>query len=239
MRFYDDSEYPVSKEIENVHEFQINSMGKSRSWGTGTQRLAIAKEARMAAYEAGVLEKPSDENLSEDIKLPNAVKEIVKQIAITPQSLNKNIYDKTLNEGISEGEYVEIVGIVSRITSLDVFARGIGIPLRNLPNPEKKAPTRTRPKEAIKELAWVPTIPNGPKGGELGKKLYGEMPKPYIVRALSLVPDELKDHMELEKVQYSQMDKILDFSYTHHKGLNRSQVELVAGRISAINECFF
>ena len=65
------------------------------------------------------------------------------------------------------------------------------------------------------------------------------MPKPYIVRALSLVPDELKDHMELEKVQYSQMDKILDFSYTHHKGLNRSQVELVAGRISAINECFF
>ena len=152
MRFYDDSEYPVSKEIENVHEFQINSMGKSRSWGTGTQRLAIAKEARIAAYEAGVLEKPSDENLSEDIKLPNAVKEIVKQIAITPQSLNKNIYDKTLNEGISEGEYVEIVGIVSRITSLDVFARGIGIPLRNLPNPEKKAPTRTRPKEAIKEF---------------------------------------------------------------------------------------
>ena len=144
----------------HVHEFQINSMGKSRSWGTGTQRLAIAKEARIAAYEAGVLEKPSDENLSEDIKLPNAVKEIVKQIAITPQSLNKNIYDKTLNEGISEGEYVEIVGIVSRITSLDVFARGIGIPLRNLPNPEKKAPTRTRPKEAIKELAWVPTIPN-------------------------------------------------------------------------------
>ena len=239
MSFYNDSEYPVTNDIEKVHETQINSMGESGTWGTGTQRLAIAKTARVACYEAGVLEKPSTENLSDEILLPDIVSDIVKRIAITPKDLNKKFYDKAINDGISEGEYVEIVGIVSRLTSMDVFARAIGVPLRSLPNAQKKAPTRIRPIEAIKELAWASTIPNGIEGGKLGKKLYGNMPKPYIVRALSMVPDELKMHMELEKVQYSKMDKVLDFSYTHHKGLNRSQIELVAGRISAINECFF
>ena len=239
MSFYNDSEYPVTNEIAKIHETQINSMGESGTWGTGTQRLAIAKIARVAGYKVGVLEKTSTENLSDNSHLPNAVTNIVKHIAITPKDLDKKFYDKAMNDGISDGEYVEIVGIVSRLTSLDVFARGIGVPLRNLPNAQKKAPTRVRPIEAIKELAWAPTIPNGAEGGELGNNLYGNMPKPYIVRALSMVPDELKAHMELEKVQYSRMDKVLDFSYTHHKGLNRSQVELVAGRISAINECFF
>ena len=67
MSFYNDSEYPVTNDIDKVHETQINSMGESGTWGTGTQRLAIAKTARVACYEAGVREKPSTENLSDEI----------------------------------------------------------------------------------------------------------------------------------------------------------------------------
>ena len=44
---------------------------------------------------------------------------------------------------------------------------------------------------------------------------------------------------ELEEVQYLPLRHILKPNYQHHEGLTRSQVEIVAGRISAINECFF
>ena len=65
------------------------------------------------------------------------------------------------------------------------------------------------------------------------------MPKPYIVRGLSLVPDEMKKHLELEQVQYMPLKHVRDFDHQHHAGLNRVQVEVVAGRVSAINQCFY
>ncbi len=57
--------------------------------------------------------------------------------------------------------------------------------------------------------------------------------------SLSLVPAELRMHLELEEVQYLPLDRILEYDYQHHEGLSRSQVEIVAGRVSALNDCFF
>ena len=86
----------------------------------------------------------------------------------------------------------------------------------------------------------VSTIPNFPEGGLPAKQLFGEKPpKPYIVRGLSLVPDEVTKHMELEKAQYQPLGNIMNFDLRHHKGLSRAQVEVVAGKVSALNECFY
>jgi hypothetical protein len=128
---------------------------------------------------------------------------------------------------------------VARITNFDIFARGIGVALRPLPAAQPGEPSRNRPAAAVVELAWVPTIPNGPDGGELAAELYGGKPKPYILRGLSLVPDELRAHIELEGIQYTKLDSIFEFDYQHHEGLTRPQVEVVAGRVSALNECFY
>ena len=111
--------------------------------------------------------------------------------------------------------------------------------LRPLPEPGSGSPTRQRPGTAVQELAFVPTIPNGAAGGELGRELYGGVPKPYIIRSLSLVPDEMRRHLEMEQVYYLPLKRIIDYDYQHHEGLSRVQVEVVAGRISAINECFY
>ena len=62
---------------------------------------------------------------------------------------------------------------------------------------------------------------------------------PFIIRALSLVPAETHAHVELEQVQYLPLDRFGDYEYQHHEGLTRPQVEVVAGRVSAINECFY
>ena len=86
-----------------------------------------------------------------------------------------------------------------------------------------------RPEAAIQELAFMPTVANPPNGPA----------KPYIMRGVSLVPDEMRLHIELEQVQYLPAGKIMDPLFEHHKGFTRAQGEIVAGRVSALNECFY
>ena len=164
---------------------------------------------------------------------------LIAVLAVSPKDVDQASYEQALRDGLSDAEYVEIVGLVARITDIDVFARGIGVDLPPLPAVQPGEPTRERPAIAVTELAWVPTIPNPPDGGELADKLYGGHPKPYIIRAMSLVPDELRVHLEMEQVQYLPLERIIDYEYQHHEGLTRPQVEIVAGRVSALNECFY
>lgn len=123
---------------------------------------------------------------------------------------------------------------------LDIFARGIGVALRALPAEARPGrPSRQRPLSAVVEQAWVATVPNPPKGGGEAAALYGGEQRPYIIRSLSLVPEEFHAHREMEGVQYMPFGRVFDYAYSHQEGLTRPQCEVVAGRISARNECFY
>lgn len=239
MVLYADAVYPVNQNLETIHEKQIEQLSEPGTWGTGAQRLAIAASVRQASYKSGLQEQPEDGEVKVEANLPTAALEIVEKLTVSPKDFLENAYDDAKEQGISDEEYVEIVGIVSRLTCMDVFARGLGIPLRPLPKAKQGQPSRQRPATAKKEMAWVPTIPNFPEGGEDAKALYGENFKTYIVRGLSLIPDEVRMHLELEEAQYLPMGKIFVPDYQHHEGFTRAQCEVVAGRVSAINECFF
>ncbi len=63
---------------------------------------------------------------------------------------------------------------------------------RPLPAARPGAPSRDRSAAAVRERAWVPTVPSLPEGGAAAEELYVGRPKPYIVRALSPVPGELR-----------------------------------------------
>ncbi len=239
MTLYDDSAYPVRPDLAAAHASQLEKLGAPGTWGTGAQRLAITAEARQAGYDAGVLEEPAEGGAAPEFELPEVARRVVRRLAVSPKDVDQASYEEALSGGLSDAEYVEIVGVVARVTNFDVFARGIGVDLHPLPAAQPGEPTRQRPGAAVVELAWVPTIPNGPDGGELAAELYGGKPKPYILRALSLVPDELRAHIELEGIQYTELSRVFDYGNQHHEGLTRPQVEVVAGRVSAINECFY
>lgn len=239
MPLYSDSHYPVSERIVDVHIRQLHTIVAPGTWYSGHQRRAVAIEARKAGYAAGLLEPPRDGVEDANYPLSKTAVHVCRTIAASIHDLNKDFFDAAVAGGLSEPEFVEIVGIVSRIVDLDVFARGIGVVPRPLPAPEEGEPSRIRPATAIAEHAFVATIPNGPDGGEIGQALYHGQPMPYIVRALSLVPDELTAHVELEVAHYTQLDKLFDYDYQHHEGLSRPQAELVAGRVSALNDCFY
>lgn len=239
MSFYSDSIFPVRQDLADLHQEQLAQLAEPGAWGKGAQRVAVAQETRNAGYAAGIYEKPDNENVDASVELPAATRKFIHHLALSPKDFQEDSYDEARASGLSDEQYVEMVGIISRVCDMDVFARGIGVPLRPLPTPKEGKPSRERPEMAIKEHAWVATVPNPPAGGEFAKELYRGHPMPYIVRALSLVPDELRRHVALEEVHYLPLAKITDPKYEHHEGFTRPQVEVVAGRVSAINECFF
>ena len=61
----------------------------------------------------------------------------------------------------------------------------------------------------------------------------------YRTQLKDLEKEANKKHMELEKAQYQRLGNIMNFDLRHHKGLSRAQVEVVAGKVSALNECFY
>ncbi len=239
MSLYEGSQYPVRSDLESVHARQLDQLGSPGTWGTGEQRIAVATEIRRACVEAGVQEEPEELGLESNVDLPSVVRELIRELAIEPQGFNEDSYMAARRGGLSDEEYVETIGIIARLMAIDIFARGIGVPLRPLSAPRAGAPSRERPEMAKKEMAWVPTVPNLPDGGEEAEQLYGKDYHPYIFRSLSLVPSEMHQHIELENIQYLPMNSILIKDYQHHEDFSRAQAETVAGRVSAINECFY
>ena len=240
MGLYEDSEFKLDPALARHHEEEFETFAAAGTWFTGEERTAIARQARYARCRAGLQEATDGEarNPSDDI-LPGALLDAVTQIAVAPKDIERSFFERTLAAEISDAEYVETVGIVARLANLDVFARGIGVAMRPLRDPVDGEPSYERPDTAVDEGAWVPTLPSNENGGGAAKAVYGGDMMPFIYRALSLVPTEASRMIHGGNIQYLPLNKFFDFSYSHHPSLSRPQVEIVAGRVSALNECFY
>ena len=76
-------------------------------------------------------------------------------------------------------------------------------------------------------------------GGEEESDLFPG-PMPNVIRAMSLVPDAVRWLNELSAAQYLSVENGQMFDFVRGKGpLDRAQTELIAGRVSAVNECFY
>jgi alkylhydroperoxidase family enzyme len=119
-------------------------------------------------------------------------------------------------------------------------ARGIGVPVRRLGAPvEDREPSRERPSVAKKEGFFTASIPSAPAGGELAVSLFGNQPAPNILRSLSLVPDEARRLNALLNQEYFSMQTIFDFTCSSHNSITRPQLELIAAKVSELNQCFY
>jgi hypothetical protein len=58
-----------------------------------------------------------------------------------------------------------------------------------------------------------------------------------VIRALSLVPDEVRGLKDLSAAHYMTPEEMIDLGAG--RTLDRAQIELVAGRVSALRECFY
>ena len=85
--------------------------------------------------------------------------------------------------------------------------------------------------------AWLPMLPPKLREGPEAD-LYAGLPfLPNVIRAMSLVPSGVRMLRRLSIAHY--VEKVQDPLANDGRALDRRQIELVAGRVSAINECFY
>ena len=239
MPLYADAIVPLIADITVLHAAELASFAAPGSWLSGEERLACVEAARAARSGAGLQrEIPGTGTAPADV-LPDASLELISQLAVRPREMTREHFTAARARGMSAGEYVETVSLVSRIVNVDVFARGVGAAPPVLPDAVDGEPDYDAP-QAIEEGAWLPTVPAGAKGAQDALRAYGGSgPQPFIYRALSLVPAEAMRCIIGGDTQYLPIEKFMDFGYSHHPGLSRVQVEIIAARVSALNDCFY
>jgi hypothetical protein len=78
---------------------------------------------------------------------------------------------------------------------------------------------------------------NGAKGAEADLWQNGKTAN--VLGALSLVPNAVREWMAVAGEQYLSPRGMAQFRDIPGRALNRMQIELVAGKVSSINECFY
>ena len=132
------------------------------------------------------------------------------------------------------------MGTVVSVLSIDAFCRAIGAPLHPLPEPEPGAASGYRPASAVRDgESWVPMVPFD-NSGSPEADLWPAKRTGNVIRALSLAPDEVRTLNDLGGAHYIDHGLVRDPSATRADGaLTRAQIELVAGRVSILNDCFY
>lgn len=230
----------LARECERAWE-RLASPG---TWWDGAARLAIAAEVRNA--RACALCRRRKDALSPYTVdgdhdslgvLSDPMVEIVHRLVTDAGRLTKKWLSATLDHGVTEEEYVETVGVIAVITALDTFDLSLGLPRRALPAPRLGQPSRSRPVGAKRDLAWIHTV--------APEALTADDPNPYAVHgvknihhALSLVPQEVFNFFDLDVELYLNDHEIRDFT-REYRALTHPQMELLAGRVSVLNGCYY
>lgn len=248
---FPDAEFPVRSEFAESHERFWQRLRTAGTWFTAEERVAIANAVRQA--EQCLLCDERKQALSPravagahsgETSLPDVVIEAVHSIVRDASRLTKSWYEDLLANGLTEGQYVEIVGTVVAMISTDCFADAIGVARRTLPFVDSNDETSTKvsgyvPATAcVTEQAWVPMVPEINEGTPEAD-LWPSGKTGNVIRAMSLVPDEVRTLKDLSAAHYLPMSLVRQAGVDAGRALHRSQMELVAGRVSALNACYY
>ena len=240
---YDDAPFLVRDDLTAAHRDEWKRLSSPGTWLGADTRVSIISEVRNAAacslckarkVARSPYNVPGEHDSVGD--LPENIVEVIHRIVSDPSRLMKKWYDDCLASGLSEEEYVEIIGVVCSTVSIDTFAHAAGLPLRTLPFAKPGNPSCVRPSEASQGAAWVPWI--APEDGARTGISHFAPEASNVRRSMSLVPDEAVGFMSLVDAQYLDGPAMQDFS-KQHRAITREQIELIAGRISAINQCAY
>ena len=241
----------VRDDLRAAHARYWRRLARPGANWSGAERVAIAREARhapgcpfcarlRASLSPHALAGEHDVHPENRGRLSGAAVDAVHRIVNDASRLTRAWYERTLAEGLTDAQYVELVGTVVSVVSIDSFCRAIGAPLHPLPEPEPGAASGYRPAAAAHDGgSWVPMVPSDNSGGPEAD-LWAAKSTGNVIRALSLAPDEVRTLNDLGGAHYITHGHVRDPSVTKEGGaLSRAQIELVAGRVSILNDCFY
>ena len=233
---YDSSPYPIRSDLKAVYREYWHTLAKPGNWWTGAERVAIAEEVRNAtscqycAERKQALSPYSTPGQHQRSGVLNEVATDAVHRVVTDQTRITHAWIKEIaKQGLGEGKYVELVGVVVTVFSIDEFNRGLGLALEPLPQPEAGKPDHYRPAQAQHDTGFVAMLPaDGATGDEADLWKNGRTAN--VLRALSLVPDAVRGWFLVAGAQYLSMKGMMNFSGDLGRSINRMQMELIAGR---------
>ncbi len=235
----------VRADLDDAYGRAWEHLRQPGTWWDGAQRLAVVEACREAPdcplcrERANALSPFSVHGVHRSAGvLADNVVEAVHRIRTDSGRLTEDWFRSVTDGGMSEEEYVEIVGVVSIATALDTLAAGLGVPRHPLPDPAPGAPSRRRPANAKRNLAWVSTLEPA-DAADADPNPYGDKTPDLVAnihRGLSVVPAEAAAFFELDDVIYLPQFALKDFA-TEYRTISHAQMELVAARVSLLNRC--
>jgi len=240
---FDNAPVPVREDVAAALPRVWARIGEPGSWLTAEQRVAIAAEARNVAGCALCSERKAavspfaiageHDHLG---ALPEAWVDVIHRVISDPGRLTESWFREITDGGIAVGEYVELIGVVVSVVGIDTFCRGIGQTAPAIPAPKEGAPSPDAPDQLNSELAWVPTL-DADVDGPLQREFYAGAPA-HIRRALTFVPATARSFWEMANTLYLPGDQMRDFG-TEYRAISHAQIEMIAGRVSALNQCVY
>lgn len=141
-------------------------------------------------------------------------------LAVDAEGLRSDVVADFEARGLDRLRYLEIVGVVGRLSNVDFYVRGLGAAELALGEPSDVAPSGVLHSDAELTNMWVPTI--------------GQTYAPHVLDAL---PDEGDALRDMHEPMYVFMTNIGDGTYADE--LTKAQIEYLAARTSYLNECFY
>lgn len=233
----------MRSDLVEAHERAWAAIAAPGTWLTAARRVAVAAETRRAPVcaQCARLKAALSPNLPGEHDTPGALGtvevELIHRVVSDPGRLSEAWTQSVLARGLSDGEYIEIVGIIAMVMMMDTFHRALGLREHALPAPQPGGPTRYRPPGARKKAAWLPLVePEDvvPSDGPL----YPSPKAGYIYRALSLVPQAVRDYWALAFKHYLPSEFVYRFDQSI-RAISRPQTEVLAARISALHQCAY
>ena len=245
---YSEAGFPIAERIRECHLRDWERLRGPGAWWTGAERVAIARQTRLAEdcglcrERAAALSPAAVAGEHEaDALLPRAAVEAIHKLVTDKSRLSEAWYEGVVGAaGMSEERYIELLGVLVHVFAVDELHRALDLPLEPLPTPLGGTPSGYRPAGAAKDASWPPILlPEHADPGDMDiyEEMRGRRPA-NVVSALSLVPDNvrwLNDQFAAHYLSWTEMGEI----DKQHRRLTRPQLELLATRVSALNECFY
>lgn len=230
---FKDCALPIRAATRAAYDEVWQTLGDSGPYWSGRDRVAIVREARQSldcelcrlrleALSPAVVQGEHDRVTH----LPNAAIEVIHRIRTDPARMTKSVLNAARAAGMSDSEYIELVGVVATSVVMDTLHRALGLDVPELPVGSAEAPVGQESPEVVDGGAWVKIAPGDGQRNEVGIPRQAN-----IIRSMGLVPAVIVMFFTVMRQAYLLAEQQISIS--------RSQTEFIAARVSALNQCFY
>jgi alkylhydroperoxidase family enzyme len=243
---YSESTYPIRDDIAEAHRWVWDKIARPGSWWSGAERVAIAREMRQARRCSFCAERkaalsPAQLKGQHDSEgdLPGALVDAIHRVTTDAPRLTRAYIDELNQADISDAAYVEMLGIVVALVSIDVLHEALDLELEALPEPVEGKTSHYLPDNLVDNGAYVKMLAADNLPNQESSLFGGSSQAPNVLRAMSAYPDSVRMLTTLSSAHYIPMTHVPNPRLEGGRAISRAQIELVAGRVSAMNDCFY